>query len=93
MWTGKSNNSTSGNSIIVDGTILDSKGLSTRLWVGKSRDLVGFAGDGKTVVTGQREYNLVSGFHRLLFTPIDGEAGPKGGGFGDVGGGSTGGRG
>jgi RNA polymerase sigma factor (sigma-70 family) len=73
IWKGNVKSPTGGNSIAVDETLLDPKGESRRIPIEQSRNLVGFSRDGKLLITDQREYNLVSGFHRLLFTRLDDE--------------------
>jgi hypothetical protein len=71
-WSGTAKGSgVGGNTVAVDGTLLDPKGFSTRLPLPKSHNFVGFAADGKSLVTEQREYDLVSGFHRLHFISLE----------------------
>jgi RNA polymerase sigma factor (sigma-70 family) len=56
--------------IVIDGIILEPKGIYTDVAVGKSSRLLGITPDNKFVITDLREHNLVSGFHQLRYTPV-----------------------
>jgi len=57
----------------VDGTLFDPKmGVNADVYTGgPSNRLVGFTPDSKTLITAQREYDLVSGFHQLHYTNLE----------------------
>ncbi len=77
----KGGNATGGNSLAVNWNFSDSNDSSTRIPLEKSQNLVGFTNDSKAFILEQREYDLVSGFHRLIYTSLD-ERAPNPGGFG-----------
>jgi RNA polymerase sigma factor (sigma-70 family) len=56
--------------IVIDGIVLEPKGIYTDVPVRKSSRLLGFTPDNKFVITDLREHNLVSGFHQLRYTPV-----------------------
>lgn len=58
------------NEVVVLPDVFASELQFARIELPKQGTLVGFTPDGNAVVTDQREYNLVSGFHRLQFWAI-----------------------